>query len=87
LIPLELLCARLAYETLGEIASSIYFIGVITLNIVCILIAYRYRAIAALCAVGLSLIIIPYQIMLGNRLLRVQAEVTRLVTYVYEQKI
>lgn len=87
LIPLELLCALLAYETIGEITSSIYYISIVGLNLLFLVVAFRYRVVAAMGVVGLALLIIPYQAILGNRLLRVQAEVTRLVSSVYEQKV
>jgi hypothetical protein len=86
LIPLEFLCALLAYETLGEITSGIYFIGIIGINLLLIVLAFRYLTVSALGVVGLALLIIPYQIMLGNRLMRVQAETTRIVSFAYEQK-
>lgn len=87
LIPLELLCALLAYETIGEITSSLYVIGVIGLNSLFIVMAFRYRTVATLGVVVLALFIIPYQVILGQRLLRVQAEVTHIVSYAYEQRI
>jgi hypothetical protein len=87
LVPLEVVCALLAYETLGEITSMIYFIGIIGINTLLFLLALRYRTVAALGMVGLALLIIPYQIMLGDRLMRVQAETTRIVAFVYEQKL
>ncbi len=87
LIPLELLCALLAYETLGEITSYIYFMGIVGLNSLFIILAFRYRAAAALSAVLLALLIIPYQVILGQRLLRVQAEATHIVAFVFEQKV
>ena len=74
LIPLELVCAALAYETIGEITSRLYIIGVIGLNALVIALAFRYRVAATLCAVALVLLVIPYQVVLGERLLRVQAE-------------
>jgi hypothetical protein len=87
LIPLELLCALLAYETLGQVTSSIYFIGIVGLNSLFIILALRYRAAAALSVVLLALLIIPYQVVLGQRLLRVQAEATQIVAFVFEQKV
>lgn len=87
LIPLELFCAVLAYETIGEITSSLYVIGVIGLNLLFIVLAFRYRTVAALGVVVLALLVIPYQVVLGQRLLRVQAEVTHIVSYAYEQRI
>jgi hypothetical protein len=85
LIPLEIICALLAYETLGEITSQLYFISVIGINLLLVMLAFRYRTIATLGIVGLALLIIPYQVILGNRLIRVQAETTRIVSFVYEQ--
>ena len=86
LVPLEVLCAYLAYETIGEIVSSLYFIG-LAINLVFIVMAIRYRAVAALGAVVLGLAIIPYQLVLGHRLLRAQAEAASIVAYVYEYKL
>ena len=86
LIPLEFVCALLAYETVGETTSGIYLVSIIGLNLLFLAVAFRYRAVAAIAVVGLALLIIPYQVILGDRLLRVQAEVTRLVSSVYEQK-
>lgn len=86
LVPLEVLCAYLAYETIGEIVSALYFI-VLAINLVFIVVAIRYRAAAALGAVVLGLAIIPYQLVLGYRLLRVQAEAASIVAYVYEYKL
>jgi len=87
LIPLELFCAVLAYETIGEITSSLYVIGVIGLNLLFIMLAFRYRVAAMLGVVVLALLVIPYQVVLGQRLLKVQAEVTHIVSYAYEQRI
>ena len=42
---------------------------------------------AALGAVTLALAIIPLQLMLGHRVLRVQAEASRIVAHVYEQRL
>ena len=85
LVALELLCARLAYNTLGEVTSMLYFLAV-GLNLVFILLAFRSRSIATIMILLLALIIIPYQFYLGNRLVRVQSEASRIVTYAYEEK-
>ena len=86
LVPLEVICARLAYETLGEITSLLYFIA-IGLNLIFIVLAFYSRTLATLGIMLLALAIIPYQLFLGDRLVRVQGEASRIVTYVYEEKI
>jgi hypothetical protein len=86
LVPLEVFCAYLAYETIGEVVSVLYFLAV-GINLVFILLAVRSRSLAALGVVALALLIIPYQLFLGQRLVRVQAEATRIVSFAYEQKI
>jgi hypothetical protein len=86
LVPLEIVCARFAYETLGEVTSSLYLLAV-GLNLVFILLAQRSRALAAVGIVLLALAIIPYQLLLGDRLLRLQDEAGRIVAYAYEEKI
>ena len=86
LVPIEIFCAFLAFETIGEIVSILYFF-VIGLNLLFIVLAFRCRTLAALGVVLLAIAIIPYQLYLGHRLLRVQAEASRIVSYVYEQKL
>jgi hypothetical protein len=86
LVPLEIFCTHLAFETIGEIVSTLYLWGV-GLNLLFIVLAFRNRTLAALGVVLLAIAIIPYQLFLGHRLLRVQAEASRIVTYVYEEKI
>jgi hypothetical protein len=86
LVPMEILCARAAHETLGEVTSALYFMAV-GLNLPFLLLAIRSRAIAALGATVLAVSIIPYQLVLTDRLFRVQAEAARIVSYVYEQRL
>jgi hypothetical protein len=87
LVPLEVLCAFLAFHTLGEIVSGFYFLLVaLNLNLVFVAIAIFSRTLAAIGAVALGLAIIPYQLVLADRLMRVQAEVTRILTFAYEQR-
>lgn len=87
LIPLELFCGILAYETLGAVTSQVYLAGTLLFNLAFIILAFRYRSVAILAVIVFALLIIPYQLVLGQRLLRVQAEATRIVAYAYEQKI
>ena len=86
LVPLELFCAYLAFETIGEVTSTLYFLA-IGLNLLFIVLAIRFRTLAALGVILLALAIIPYQLLLGHRLVRVQAEASRLVTYAYEERV
>ena len=86
LIPLEIICAYLAYETIGEIVSIVYFLAV-GIYLVFIVISVRYRTVAALGAMVLAFAIIPYQLILGQRLIKVQAEAARIVSYLYEQRL
>ncbi len=86
LILLEALCARLAYETLGEIMSTVYAL-LLVLNLVPLGLAVRNRAAAALVDVALALVIIPYQLILADRLWRAQAEANHVVAHLYEQRL
>ena len=85
-ILLELHCARLAYETLGGIMSTIYAL-LVMLNLIPLLLFYRYQTAATLIAVMLALVIVPYQLILAGRLWRVQAEANHVVAYLYEQRL
>ena len=86
LIALEIVSAYLAYETIGVIASTLYFLA-IGINLVFVLIAIRNRMIAAVGMVLLALAIVPYQFTLAQRLWRVQTETARIATFAYEQKL
>lgn len=86
LVPLEIGCAYLTFETLGEVTSSLYFLAT-GANLLFILWAIRSPTAAAVGALILGLLIIPYQLVLGDRLIRVQDEAARIVGYVYEQRL
>ena len=86
LIALEIVSAYVAYETIGPIASTLYFLA-IGINLVFVLIAIRNRMIAAVGMVLLALAIVPYQFTLAQRLWRVQTETARIATFAYEQKL
>jgi hypothetical protein len=86
LVPLEVLCAQLAYQTLGEVIRAVYLMAIIGLNALWVVVAWHKPGVATLGAIVLAVGIIPYQLWLGQRLLRVQAETTRIVAYAYEQR-
>ena len=54
LVPLELVCAYLAYETIGEISSMLTYFAV-GLNLIFIVVALRYPRAAAVGAVLLGM--------------------------------
>jgi len=86
LIALEIVSAYLAYETIGAVASTLYFLA-IGINLVFLLVAIRKPMVAAVGMVLLALAIVPYQFALAQRLWRAQTEAARIVTFAYEQKL
>ena len=86
LVPLEIGCAYLAFETLGEVTSALYLMAT-GINLIFIILAIRHPTAAAVAALILGLLIIPYQAVLGDRLVRVQSEAARIVGYAYEQRL
>ncbi len=87
LIALEIFCAKLAFETLGEITSGLYGLLII-LNIIPIIFLYNRKIeLAVSLIILIALIIIPYQLCLGKKLINLKEEAANIVAYVYEQKI
>ncbi len=86
LIALEIVSAYLAYETIGAVASTLYFLA-IGINLALFLVAVRKPTAAAVGLVLLALAIVPYQFTLAQRLWRVQTEAARIVTFAYEEKL
>ena len=86
LIPVEILCARAAFETIGEITSWQYWALVIVSNSLVLLVAIASRKVALALALLLGLAIVPYQLLLMRRHSLVRAEAARIVTYAYETK-
>ena len=86
LILIEIICAKLAFHTLGEISSHMYFF-VIALNSIPIIFILKKKqeqlATATLCII--ALLIIPYQLYLGNLLLSLKEEAANITAYVYEE--
>jgi len=88
LVVIEIFCAKLAFETLAEITSTLYFF-VIAINIVpIVLLLYnkqKHLAIGLILFIGF--IIVPYQLYLGDKLLSLKEEAANITAYLYEQKI
>ena len=85
LIPLEIVSAFLAYETLGEITSGAYLLGV-GLNLPLLIFSWKKPLAGAIGGVVLAAAIIPYQVLLTKRLMDVQTEAVEIVTFVYRNK-
>lgn len=88
LVVIEVVCAKLAFETLAEITSTLYFF-LIAINIIPILLIIfkkqRHLAIGIILVIGF--IIVPYQFYLGNKLVSLKEEAANITAYLYEQKI
>lgn len=88
LIVIEIFCGKFAFETLGEITSAVYFF-IIAINIIPIflLILNKQKNLAIGIVLLIDLIIIPYQLYLGVKLVSLKEEAANLTAYLYEQKI
>lgn len=88
LVVIEIFCAKLAFETLGEITSTLYFF-IIAINIIPLLLLtfnkQKHLAIGIILLIGF--IIVPYQFYLGNKLISLKEEAANITAYLYEQKI
>jgi hypothetical protein len=82
----ELLCAWAAYETIGETVCSLYCLAIVVGNAVILLISFTSRSVATVIAVILAAGIIPYQLVLVQRLVRVRAEAARIAAYAFDGK-
>lgn len=88
LIFIELICARLAYFTLGEINEILFLFLILFQGIVmaAYLLGKRMRPIAWGIA-SIALLIIPYQLMLTTRWFLIQRDITEIIGYIYEQRL
>lgn len=84
LIPIEVTCAKSAFETIGEINSGVCWSVCIAGNSLTLILDVYWRFAAALVAILTGLYIIPYQVSLMVSLYQVQAEATRIVAFAYE---
>jgi hypothetical protein len=84
-VPMELFCGFFAFRTLGEVTSIFYFLA-IAMNLPLIAVAVKRPVMGAAGATVLALLVVPYQLYLGNRLFRVQSEATRIVAFAYSVK-
>jgi hypothetical protein len=88
LVVLEIFCGKLAYETIGEIDSAVYFL-IVAINLIPILLLIlnkqKQLAIGIILLIGVA--IVPYQLYLGNKLLALKEEAANITAYLYEQKI
>lgn len=88
LIVLEILLARLAFHTLGEIMSFNYFF-LVFLNIIPLiyLLCKKRTGFAYTFLVVIALIIIPYQLYLGGKLILLNEEGGNIIAHLYQEKL
>lgn len=86
LLVLEIFCAKLAFETLGEIDSGAYFL-LVALNVIpLVLLVLKKTQFAMGLILLIGLLIIPYQLYLGHKLISLKEEAANITAYVYETK-
>lgn len=79
--------ASLAYHTIGAVTSSLLFLAV-GLNLVPIILhVARKSSLAVLAALALFVAIVPYQGLLGYRLLALGEEAGKIVSCVYDVRL
>lgn len=87
LVGLEIFCANLAFETLGEITSGILSLFV-ALNIIPLILLLKNKiTLATIFIIIIALILVPQQLYLGKKLIDLKEEGANIVAYLYEQKI
>lgn len=85
---LEILCAQLAFETISEIESGLYYILVLGNILPAVLLMTRKREhLAATAILVIALAIIPYQLYLGQRLLGLKEEAANMTAHIYEYRL
>ncbi len=83
----ELAGAWIAYHTIGAVMSQLLFF-VAGLNLVPIVLhAARKPYLAVLAVLALFVVIVPYQALLGHRLLVLQDEAGGVVSYLYDARL
>ncbi len=88
LLPLEYFCAGLAFETLGELSSGFYYLLLIVLNMVpVVLFIFKKRTAGFVLVFLIGLLIIPWQLKLGYRLLLLKEESANMVNFAYEYQL
>jgi hypothetical protein len=85
LVLIECACANLAYYTLGEIDSALYYM-LIWINAMAALISFISVRVGALATLILAVLIIPYQAHLGLRWRLLDQEAAHLIEYLEQQK-
>lgn len=91
-IGLEIVSARLAFHTFGEVSSALYYL-LIALNLIPLfLLIFKRQNQAAfttawVLGLGLVVAIVPYQFYLGYHFLSLKEEAANLMAYVYEEKL
>lgn len=88
LVVIEIFCAHLAFETIGEITSVMYYLAV-TINIIplVLILIKKHKWFAMNIMLILGVIIIPYQFYLVNISLQLKEEAANITAYAYEKKI
>lgn len=83
---LEVGAAVLAYSTLGWLESFLFFVALL-LNVPILLLVLWRPLPGAVVALGLFLVLVPFQMVLGARLLGLQQEADEIVAFAYEHRL
>lgn len=87
LVPLEVLSARLAHHTLGEVVGALWYLAV-PLNLIPVfLLLLRRKAAALAVALLIGALAVPCQLVLGRRLALLQEETSEIVAWVYRERL
>ncbi len=86
-ILVELAAAWLAYHTVGAVFSGLLFMAVAINLLPVVLFVSRRQAMSLVIALILLLAIVPYQAVLGHRMISLQQEASGVVSYAYETKL
>src|SRR6266545_3290710 len=86
IVATEFAAAVLSHYTIGEIASAALMLLAGAVGFATFLTSFFHRRAAALIAIVMFLVIVPYQGMLGIKWLRLSREADRIINYVQTQK-
>jgi hypothetical protein len=87
LILLEIIASKMAFENFGEITSGFYTILIFANILPILLFIFNFKKSALIILILIGIIIVPENLTLNNKLLKLKEECSNIILFAYQNKI
>ncbi|RFN59489.1 hypothetical protein DZ858_05360 [Marixanthomonas ophiurae] len=84
---IEIIASKMAFQNFGEVTSGFYKILIFTNILPILLFLFNFKKTALITLILIGLIIVPENLTLNNRLVKLKEESSNIILFAYQNKI